>query len=88
MDWKSMELPKPRNPRPQVGELSLYDYWRLVVSAKLVKKSIAAILQTAVITYLERNWEKHETRLTLEANEKGISPEEMFMQYVGEDSEK
>ncbi|PSN12325.1 hypothetical protein C7271_23660 [filamentous cyanobacterium CCP5] len=88
MDWKSMELPKPKNPRPQVGELGLYDYWRLVVASKLVKKSVAAILQTAVITYLERNWEKHETRLTLEANEQGISPEEMFLRYVNDDGDK
>lgn len=88
MDWKSMDLPKPRNPRPQVGELGLYDYWRLVVASKLIKKSIAAILQTAVISYLEHNWEKHETRLTLEANEQGLTPEEMFMRYVNEDADK
>jgi hypothetical protein len=86
MDWNKVTLPSPKNPRPQVGELSDLDYWKLVVASKLIRKSIAAMLQTAVLTYLARNWEEHEKRLTVEANKEGITSEEMFVKIAQEDS--
>jgi hypothetical protein len=85
MDWSKVTLPSPKNPRPQVGELSDLDYWKLLVASKLVRKSIAAMLQTATYTYLSRNWEEHEKRLTIEANKQGISPEEMFVRLASQD---
>lgn len=85
MDWDKVHLPPPKTPRPQVGELGTLDYWKIVVASKLIKKSIAAILQTAVYTYLSRTWEEHEKRLIVEANRQGITPEEMFMKLVEED---
>lgn len=88
MDWSKVRLPNPKNARPQVGELGDLDYWKLVVASKLVKKSMAAMLQTAVYTYLTRAWEQHEARLTIEANREGISPEEMFQRLVNEEGER
>jgi hypothetical protein len=85
MDWNKLNLPDPRNPRPQVGELGTLDYWKLVVVGKLIKKSLAANLQTAVYTYISRTWEEHEKRLIVEANKAGISTEEMFMRLVEEE---
>lgn len=86
MDWSKIKLPSPKNPRPQVGELSDLDYWKLVVASKLLRKSIAAMLQTAIYTYLSRNWEEHEKRLQIEANKEGLTPEEMFVKLAGDDS--
>ena len=88
MDWTKVNLPTPKNPRPQVGELGDLDYWKLVVASKLVRKSIAAMLQTAVYTYLSRNWEEHEKRLQVEANKEGITPEEMFTKLASQQDEK
>jgi len=85
VNWSKVVLPKPKNARPQVGELSDLDYWKLVVASKLVKKSLAAMLQTAVYTYCSRNWEEHEKRLILEANKEGITPEEMFVKLAQQD---
>jgi hypothetical protein len=88
MDWSKIRLPAPKTPRPQVGELSTLDYWKMVVASKLIKKSLAATLQTAVYTYLSRTWEEHEKRLLIEASKEGLSPEEMFMRLVNDDQEK
>lgn len=81
MDWDSMELPTPKNSRPRCGELGAYDYWRMHVAAKLVKKSLAQTMQTAVHTYLKRNWEEHEQRLRIEAKQQGKTPEELFLEF-------
>lgn len=86
MNWSEMKLPRPKNPRPQVGELSNYDYWRFVVAGKLTRKSMAAVAQTAVLNYLQRVWPEHESRLAIEANEQGLTPEELFMKYVEEEN--
>jgi hypothetical protein len=88
MDWSKIKLPTPKNPRPQVGELGDLDYWKLVIASKLIKKSIAAMLQTAVYTYLSRTWEEHEKRLVIEANKAGVAPEDMFMQLVADEQGK
>lgn len=85
MDWSKVTISTPRNPRPQVGELGLLDYWKLVVASKLLRKSIAAVLQTAVYTYVGRTWEDHEQRLIVEAQARGITPEELFMALTQED---
>jgi hypothetical protein len=84
MDWSKVTLLTPKNARPQVGELGTLDYWKLVVASKLVKKSIAAMLQTAVYTYLTHNWEEHERRLQVEAQSQGKTPEQLFMELIDE----
>lgn len=86
MDWTKVKLPTPKNSRPQVGELGTLDYWKLVVASKLIKKSLAAILQTAAYTYLSRNWEEHERRLMVEAQSQGKSPEQLFMELIEEEN--
>ena len=78
MDWSKIDLPDPPNSRPQTGELGRLDYWKLSVASKLIKKSLAATLQTAVLTYLKQNWPDHEARLQIEASNKGLTVEEMF----------
>lgn len=85
MDWEKVTLPTPKNARPQTGELGTLDYWKLVVASKLVKKSMAAMLQTAAYTYLARNWDEHEKRLIVEAQSKGKTPEEYFMELADGD---
>jgi hypothetical protein len=85
MDWEKVKIPQPKNPRPQSGEIGTLDYWKLVVASKLIKKSLASCIQTAVYTYLQRNWEEHEKRLNIEARSQGVTPEELFMKFVSEE---
>lgn len=82
MDWSKIELPEAKPARFQCGELSRLDHWKVVVASKLVKKSYASTVQTAVYTYLARNWDEHEKRLIVEAAAAGISPEEMFLRLI------
>ena len=83
MDWTKVILEKsPKSARPKMGELSKLDYAKIKVISRLIKKSIAAIIQTAVLTYLSRNWEEHEKRLIVEANATGKTPEELFVELA------
>lgn len=85
MDWSKVDLPDVKPTRFQCGELSRLDHWKMVVASKLLKKSIAAMIQTAVYTYLAKNWEEHEKRLIVEAAREGITPEEMFVKLLSEE---
>ncbi len=85
MDWSKVELPEVKPTRFQCGELSRLDHWKMVVASKLLKKSIASMIQTAVYTYLSRNWEEHEKRLMAEATAQGTTPEEMFQKLIKDD---
>ena len=40
--------------------------------------------QTAVYTYVLRNWSEDEQRLIVEANRLGITPEELFVKLATE----
>jgi hypothetical protein len=83
MDWTKVQLPKTKTPkRFQSGELADLDHWKLIVAAKLLRKSVAATIQTAVYTYLQRNWAEHEARLEVEAQTRGMTPEELFMELT------
>jgi len=86
MDWSKINLPEKKPLRFQCGELSTLDHWKLTIASRLLKKSVASMIQTAVYTYLSRNWEEHENRLIVEANRLGITPEEMFVRLTEEDS--
>ncbi|HEY9737567.1 MAG TPA: hypothetical protein V6D06_14835 [Trichocoleus sp.] len=79
-DWSKVTLPKPSRTqaRPPVGELSDLDWAKLFVASKLIHKSVASVLQTAVVTYLNRNWGNHLERLHIIANREKISIEEAF----------
>jgi len=85
MDWSKINLPEKKPLRFQCGELSTLDHWKLTVASRLLKKSAASMIQTAIYTYLSRNWEEHENRLIVEANRLGITPEEMFVRLTEED---
>jgi hypothetical protein len=87
MDWDKIELPKQREKYPKSGELGLLDYWKLYVSAKLIRKSIMSVIQTAILTYLNRNWQLHEERLNAEAKQLNITPEDLFQKIVNKEIE-
>ncbi|HEY9695903.1 MAG TPA: hypothetical protein V6D10_01340 [Trichocoleus sp.] len=85
MDWSKVDLPEVKPTRFQCGELSRLDHWKIVVVSKLLKKSNAAMVQTAVYTYLSQHWEEHEKRLIAEAAAQGITAEEMFQKLIKDD---
>ena len=85
MDWSKVELPEPGNTRIQAGALSRLDYYKLKVITKLINKSAASLYQNAMLTYLDRDWAKHEERLAIEAQSRGKTIEELFMEMAGED---
>lgn len=88
MDLDKIHLPSPKHSRVLTGPLPDLDYYKFKVSAKLLKKSMSVSGQTAIITYLRRNWEKeHEQLLIYEAAQRGISPEELFMELASDDGD-
>ncbi|PZO13146.1 MAG: hypothetical protein DCF25_16485 [Leptolyngbya foveolarum] len=80
LDWSQIKLPIEARKVNQSGTLSAIDFARLSVSAKLLGKGLAAVMQTAVVTYLRRNREEHLKMLEFIAAREGISREETFMQ--------
>lgn len=83
--WSEVDLEGFTAKRLSIGELSTYDQARLVVSSRLMKKSLAQTIQTALLTYLNRNTEEHYNRLVIEAKLNGLTPEEMFSKILKED---
>ena len=92
MDWDKVEISKDqfseRQRKPATGQLATLDYAKLLVISKLIGKPINAIIQTAIYTYLSRNWAEHETRLAVEARSKGLTPEEYFNQLAAGTEDK
>ncbi|NEP56701.1 MAG: hypothetical protein F6K31_06705 [Symploca sp. SIO2G7] len=87
MDWNKIDLSialenlgeKRSNAlKVRSAELPLQTYFRLLVMSKVLKKSLGGMLTTAIITYLNRNEDKHDAMLITEANARGITPEELF----------
>jgi hypothetical protein len=78
MDWEKIDLPDPKERSPKSGKLSNLDYYKLLVASRIIRKSIMATIQTAILTYLGRNWSDHEDRLKLEAKQRGMTPEQLF----------
>lgn len=83
-DYSRMKLPKPTRAqsRPSVGELSDLDVAKLVVGAALKNKSQASVLQTAVLTYINRTWPNDLERLHIVANREGITIEMAFIKIL------
>lgn len=83
-DWSKVNLPKASEAqlRPNVGMLSDLDWAKLQVKRALIKKSVGAILQTAVITYVQRTWSADLERLHVLANREGLTIEEAFERIV------
>ena len=82
MDWDKIVVPEIKNRTPKTGALSDLDYLKLVASAKILRKSVMGVVQTAILCYLARNWQSHEERIKVEAQRMGIEPEELFQQLV------
>lgn len=88
LDFSKIDIPESKTPRLYSSPLSQLDYAKILVISKLIKKSQSAIAQTAILTYLNRNWEKHLKRLCVEAKQKGITPEEYFEELLKSDSKE
>lgn len=71
----------------QASELAELDYSKLYVASKLIKKSMSAMLQTAVYTYLSRTWPAHEGRLIAKATQLGVEPEDLFTKIANDEIE-
>lgn len=88
IDWGRVNLPDAKGRKiNQSGWLSAKDYVWLTVTAKLLKKTVAQVLVTAVLTYLRRNFSEHLQILDFIANQKGISREEAIERIYGDELE-
>lgn len=76
VDWRKVLLPKFKNRRIQVSNLDAWAFAWLKVVALLINKPLAAIAQTAMLTYINRNMKSHLARLHVVAAREGISLEE------------
>jgi hypothetical protein len=85
LDYNQINIPEYQKPRIYTAELGQLDFAKLKVMGKLKKKSQGAIAQTALYTYICKNWPDDFKRLCVEAKQKGISPEEYFEQLLNDD---
>lgn len=85
LDWLKIKIPGLKTRKiNQSGTISGRDYALMRVASKLLGKSVATLVQTAVILYLRRNAEEHIKQLDFVAGREGISREEAFEQiYSG-----
>lgn len=90
MDWEKIDIPPISDPAsmPKSGKLSPLDYWKLFLASVAIRKSIAQVLQTAVLTYLDRNWEKHEERLEIEARHQNMTLEEYIQKLIDDELDR
>ena len=79
-----INLPEIKSTKIQIQKLGKLDYAKLLVACALIEKSVSQTGQTAIYTYLSRNWPQHEERLQVEANSRGISLEEAFIELLNE----
>lgn len=85
LDFSKVRLPDFPKTRVDIGSLPDLIYAKFRVAAKLNKKSLMQNGQTAIITYVRRNWPEHFKELQVEATRRGITPEECFIQLLEED---
>ncbi|MGL5075416.1 MAG: hypothetical protein ACRDBG_06175 [Waterburya sp.] len=85
MNWEQLELPEPPKAMPRTGDLSVLDYWKLYLVTKAIKKSLMSVVQTALLTYLQRNWDAHEERLKVEAKLKNLTLEEYCQKLINKE---
>jgi len=85
MDISKIVLPENLPTKDiKASELAPLDVAKLRVASRLLKKSIGAVVQTAIYTYVRKCWADHEDLLIAEANQQGITPEEMFSRLLEE----
>jgi hypothetical protein len=85
LDYTKIDIPEYPKPRIFSAELAQLDFAKLRVMGKLKKKSQGALAQTALYTYIIRNWPEDCKRLCVEAKQKGVTPEEYFQQLLNDD---
>ena len=87
IDWGKLKLPKLTSTRLQATEIADLDYHKIKLASKVLKKSMSSILQTAVYTYLGKNWKEHEDRLIIKAVELNMSIEELAEKLLNDEIE-
>lgn len=85
IDWTKIRLPIEARRINQSGTVSAKDFAMLSVAAKLLGKGLAAVVQTALITYLRRNREEHLKMLDFVASREDISREEAFTKIFNDE---
>lgn len=84
LDYSKIQIDPVKQPRIYTADLGQLDFAKLRAISKLINKSGASIAQTALYTYLARNWPEHYNRLLIEAKQHNLSPEEYFEKLVNE----
>jgi hypothetical protein len=85
LNWGEVGLEGENQRINQSALISAKDHAQLKVASLLQGKSIAQTVQTAVITYLRRNWKEHLKLLDVVSAREGISREEAFIKVHSEE---
>lgn len=88
LNFSEITLPPFKSTIVTPKEISDLNYAKLRVGSILNKKSLAITGQTALITYIRRNWPEHLKDLVLKANQENISPEQLFIELLENDIKK
>lgn len=76
IDWRLVKIPKFGSRRIQTAKLDHHSLAWLKVVALLLDKNLATMVQTAILTYLNRNKRSHLDRLHTVATREGVTLEE------------
>lgn len=79
IDFGRIALPDPKDSRMRSGLVPKLTYYRTKVAAIVLKKSVAELVQSAIILSDRRNWPEREELLIAEAVSAGITPEDFFL---------
>jgi hypothetical protein len=82
-NWAELDLTKVKT-QFKASDIGTLDAAKLRVMAFLLNKTLTACVQTALYTYISRNWSDAQDRLTVEAQLRGMSSEELFNAIVNE----
>ena len=83
MSWVEVDVSKVKTAF-KTADIGALDAAKLRVMASLLKKTLSATVQTAIYTYIARNWEESLQRLEVESKLLGISPETLFNTIVND----
>lgn len=82
INYRSISKEKPLNLSIKSSALNELDWKKFKVMSKLAKRSIASNAQSVLTSYVRKFWGEYENSLIYEADQIGITPEELFNQLA------
>jgi len=83
LNWAEIDL-KGVKTAFKTTDIGRLDAAKLRVMSELLKKTLSSTVQTAIYTYIGRNWPEARQRLEVEAQIAGTTPEKLFNSIIND----